>query len=247
MSYLLSSNPNTKSEFSFKRYPNVAISGLTAAGKTTHAILLAQSLGYRYVSATEVLLELTGVSSTRDRAWFDEHERLQEARESGEVDDELDRRLVQLAAENEGLVIDSWGIAWTCQAPMVRVWLDSDATSRTWKCYVSQGNPPQYDLYGCAELVSGKDISTRNMFLKRHGFDIFGSRDIFDVILDNTHLIREPTQQSANQGIKEFEPVMFSAVSSLLNEQPDILTSAAYHWNPQQRHCISHISRSDLS
>ncbi len=47
---------------------NIAFAGLTAAGKTTHARRLAADLGYRYVSATDILLEilaLAGLSSSQ--------------------------------------------------------------------------------------------------------------------------------------------------------------------------------------
>lgn len=38
--------------------PNIAFAGLTAAGKTTHAKILAHELDYEYVSATKIILDM---------------------------------------------------------------------------------------------------------------------------------------------------------------------------------------------
>jgi cytidylate kinase len=49
---------------------NIAFAGLTAAGKTTHARRLAADLGYRYVSATDILLEILQVRDPGADLWF---------------------------------------------------------------------------------------------------------------------------------------------------------------------------------
>ncbi|MBB5154933.1 cytidylate kinase family protein [Saccharopolyspora phatthalungensis] len=221
----------------------MAIAGLTAAGKTTHARLLADALGYRYVSATGILLELLGIESDTGRAWFDHQERIRKARSAGDVDAELDRRLIQLATEEDGLVLDSWAIAWTCRVPMVRLWFESDALSRTWKCFVSQGESPEHDLDGCLRIIEDKDTSTRDLFLQHHGFDLFLDREIFDAILDNTHLIHRPTRRAADAGIAAFAPVVQAVVESLLSDRQGDLASAALNWTNDQRSCLVHVRR----
>ena len=226
----------------FIRRPNIAVAGLTAAGKTTHAKLIAQKLDYQYVSATEILLELVGIESSGDRAWFDHGNRIRQARASDDVDAELDRRLVQIATECEGLVIDSWAIAWTCHASMIRIWLESDTTSRAWKCFVSQGDTPEHDLVGCDRLIENKDVSTRRIFMDRHGFDLFTDHDVFDAVLDNTYLIRQPTRWAADSGIAEFEPVVSAVVEFLIDNRPDTLASAVNDWTADQRTCLTYVN-----
>jgi len=48
---------------------NVAFAGLTAAGKTTHAQLLAADLGYDYISATDISFEILPVPGDT-HPWF---------------------------------------------------------------------------------------------------------------------------------------------------------------------------------
>jgi hypothetical protein len=46
------------------------------------------------------------------------------------VDGELESRLVDLARTRDRTVFDSWALAWICPAPIVRIWIESDAPSR---------------------------------------------------------------------------------------------------------------------
>ncbi|WP_190823489.1 cytidylate kinase family protein [Saccharopolyspora pogona] len=226
-----------------KRRPNIAVSGLTAAGKTTHARLLAHAFGYQYVSATEILLDLLGIESDTGRAWFDHQERIRKARAVGDVDAELDRRLIKLATEEDGLVLDSWAIPWTCHAPMIRLWFESDVMSRTWKCFVSQGESPEHDLDSCLRIIEEKDVSTRELFLRDHRFDLFRDRDVFDAILDNTHLIRRPTRRAADTGITAFEPVVTAVAKALIHDLQDQLASVTLDWTNDQKRCLVHVRR----
>jgi anaerobic magnesium-protoporphyrin IX monomethyl ester cyclase len=162
--------------------PNIAFAGLTAAGKTTHARLLAEQLGYSYVSATEALLGILDIDAPGDQVWFERNEQIQAARTGGGVDDELDRRLALLAATGTATVFDTWALAWVGPGPMVRVWIESDPASRARKCLVSQTRST-LSLDRCAELVREKDADTRARFVARHGFDLFTDRARYDLIL----------------------------------------------------------------
>ena len=78
---------------------NIVISGLTAAGKTTHALLLAQELGYRYISATAIIADLAGVS--RDEVgpgfWQKYGDKIRKLRDTANQDaaSEIVRQLAQ--------------------------------------------------------------------------------------------------------------------------------------------------------
>ena len=57
---------------------NVAFAGLTAAGKTTHSKILAEQLGFKYVSATQTILDIIGMDEVPDRVWFDKYDEVEQ-------------------------------------------------------------------------------------------------------------------------------------------------------------------------
>jgi cytidylate kinase len=192
---------------------NVAFAGLTAAGKTTHARLVAAQLGYEYISATDLMLRLVGLDSVPSAGvWFTHFEQLERARADDRIDDELERQLTDLASTRQGIVFDTWALPWISDVEMVRVWIESDHRSRSWKCFVSQGAEPRLDVAACSRLVEAKDRTTRRRFLRRHDFDLFTDRRLFDAVLDNTRLITAPTWSAAQAGINRFAPYVSAAV-----------------------------------
>jgi cytidylate kinase len=196
---------------------NVAFAGLTAAGKTTHARLLADELGYAYVSATELMLELLGMTSTSpDGVWFHAHEQITAARAVTDVDDVLDQHLQEMARTNTRTVFDTWTLAWVSEAPIVRVWVESDRSSRIRKAYVSQGAEPALDLAGCAALVQRKDDEARQRFILSHGYDLYNDRHRYHALLDNSHLIPNASAAAAAAGVARFSPAVTAVTRALL-------------------------------
>lgn len=178
---------------------NIAFAGLTAAGKTTHARRLAAELGYDYVSATDILLEILGVEDASDQVWFTRLEEIQKARGSGAIDVELEERLVAMSRTCQRTVFDTWALAWIGDDPLVRLWIESDLDSRTRKCFVSQESA-KLDLEGCRNLIAEKDQFNREMFHQRHGFDLFSDRHRYDAVLCNSHLIPVATKAATVSG-----------------------------------------------
>lgn len=194
---------------------NIAFAGLTAAGKTTHAQRLAADLGYRYVSATEILLEILQVRDPGADLWFTQLDAITAAREGDAVDDELEARLVDLARTNDRTVFDSWALAWISPSPLVRIWIESDLPSRTRKCLVSLGDEPR-PLAECEALLRAKDADNRAMFLRRHGFDLFRDRERYHAVLCNSHLIPAATGEGSRRGIERFAPVVRDAAMAVM-------------------------------
>jgi cytidylate kinase len=195
---------------------NIAFAGLTAAGKTTHARRLAAELGYDYVSATEILLDILGISGERDRVWFTQLDHINRARDGGGVDAELEQRLLDLCRTQRRTVFDTWALAWIGGDPLVRIWIESDQASRTRKCYVSQGDAPRLRLAQCRTLIREKDGYNREIFRLRHGFDLFTDRGRYDVVLCNSQLIPAASAAAAKAGVEAFAPVVSRAVRSVL-------------------------------
>jgi cytidylate kinase len=194
---------------------NIAFAGLTAAGKTTHARRLAADLGCRYVSATDILLEILQVRDPGAHLWFTQLDAITAAREGDAADDELEARLKDLARTNDRTVFDSWALAWISPSPVVRIWIESDLPSRTRKCLVSLGDEPR-PLAGCEALLHAKDDHNRAMFLRRHGFDLFRDRERYHAVLCNSHLIPAATGQESRRGIERFAPVVRDAALAVM-------------------------------
>lgn len=195
--------------------PAVAFAGLTAAGKTTHAKILAEELGFEYISATDIILDILQIrETTPDRVWFSSYDKIEQARKDDRIDIELESRITNITDKQDGLVLDTWAMAWIYSGtmPMVRLWIESDEDSRTRKCYVSQGTNKTLDMDDCRKLVTKKDTDTRIKFQRRLGFDIFTDRERYDIIFNNTMLIPEATEEVAREGIKVFRKVMLKAV-----------------------------------
>lgn len=195
---------------------NIAFAGLTAAGKTTHARRLAEQLGYEYVSATDILLEVLGIDEPSDEVWFTRQSEIHAARRDGAVDIELEQRLVAMNRSRQRIVFDTWALAWIGDDPLVRVWIESDLESRVRKCLVSQRSQ-RLSAEDCRRLIQDKDGFTRASFRWRHGFDLFTDRRRYDVVLCNSHLISAATAEAADYGIRIFAPIVHSAVMSVMN------------------------------
>ncbi len=198
--------------------PNIAFAGLTAVGKTTHAKILAEQLGYEWISATAILLDLLGTGTCPEKVWFTDYESIQKAREDDRVDIELELRVRTLAESKDGLILDTWAMAYIYEGPLLRLWIASDEEARMRKCYVSQGQKKVYDLSACRRLIHEKDHHTRSQFLKRLDFDLFTDMSRYDALLSNADLIPEPTDQCSRAGIKTFMPVVSDVVHYLTDQ-----------------------------
>jgi cytidylate kinase len=209
--------------------PNIAFAGLTAAGKTTHAKILAEQLGYEWISATAIILDILGSRKNLEKIWFTDYERIQKAREDDCLDIELERRVRELTDNRDGLILDTWAMAYIYEGPLIRLWIESDEDSRMHKCYVSQGQKKSFDLRACRQLIHEKDNSARSKFIKRLNFDLFTDMSRYDAILSNTDLIPEPTDRCSKAGIMTFTPAVYDVVHYLTNQALYITSKESIH------------------
>lgn len=193
--------------------PTILISGYTAAGKTTHARLLAARWGYDYLGSSEVRRAL--VRSQRDwpsREWDPSIDLTR--RRTLAADRELDELISEkIRGSASPLVVDAWLQPWLCSdTSAIRVWIESNTRSRVWKATVTflrdaVAVPPDIDTQ-----IAQKDEFSRWMFSRLYGIEFQPDPDVFDVILDNSHYIEQPTVEASDFGIAQFEPVLEQAI-----------------------------------
>jgi cytidylate kinase len=216
---------------------SVSFSGLTAAGKTTHSAILAEQLGYRLVSAGDLMVRAARIDEPTAGVWFRRMDTLEAERRSNDVDGAVDAELRD-AARGGRTVFDAVAMPWLGVDDLIRVWIESDRLSRSWKCYVSQEPEPSLDLVECAHLMDRKDDFTRSMFADRYRADVVADRTRFDAILNNTHLIEEPTRDAARAGIAAFAVVVEQVIAFLAGARNDLAGLLA---DPSLSRCVEHV------
>lgn len=161
---------------------HICIYGLTAAGKTTHATLLAQQLHMDYVSASGLMFRKLGYQHPGDSTpWTRDLSKISELRQGGTVDEAVNQELMVRAEGDMPTVFDSWTLPFiAAESPVLRsnvlfVRLESDIHSRAVRCVVSQGPVSRSSISDAITLIKEKDASSRHQFMDTFGIDIFKS------------------------------------------------------------------------
>lgn len=201
----------------------IVISGLTAAGKTTHTKLLAETLGFRAVHFTDLLLrELQVEAGSADQVWFSRLREIASMRAGGSADRRVDEIVGELLATDEPMVVDAVLAPWLHPGPQINVWLGSDRASRAWKCSVSR-LPGVISTDDSLRLLDEKDAFTREYLWQERAVDLYTDRSCFDLVLDNSHLIGEPTAAAARKGVGQLHHVLLAYVNWRLGRADDAL------------------------
>ena len=103
----------------------LTISGPAGSGKSTAAAALAEALGYDHVSGGDIFRELA------DERGLTPLELNKQAEEDDQIDRDLDRRLREMAAARDDLVLESRLAGWMAgEHADFRVWLDAPLSVR---------------------------------------------------------------------------------------------------------------------
>lgn len=222
---------------------NIMIAGLTAAGKTTHAQILAERHGLRYESASARILDLVGKSGPiRSDFWVSEEG--QRAQGRHDLIKQVDEELVALAGTASGVVFDSFGLPWTSSAPGFRIRIESILSSRVWKAMVSHRyesdvhrrlswafahadeagvaaiidrvdhtSGNEHTKVETALLLQEKDYESRRYFQAEYGFDLFEHHDVFDLIVDISSFVAAPSLEACVASIRQADDLIGSAAA----------------------------------
>jgi cytidylate kinase len=194
----------------------VFISGLTAAGKTTHSVFLAEEFSLQYISASSQLMKQFNKDplALRKDFWFnDESIEIRDARKRDRsADQATDLLLIAYAAKLEAAVFDTWALPWITQVKGLRIWLESSLTTRCWKAYISHSAGSKYVHDRYEKEIIEKDFFTRKLFLDEYGFDIFQDLDIFDYILNISSFITAPTKEASSSSIEKVQELISSII-----------------------------------
>ena len=103
----------------------LTISGPAGSGKSTAAVALAEALDYDHVSGGDILRDLA------DERGLTPLELNKQAEEDDDIDRDLDRRLREMAAARDDLVLESRLAGWMAgEHADFRVWLDAPLSVR---------------------------------------------------------------------------------------------------------------------
>jgi cytidylate kinase len=182
----------------------IIISGLTAAGKTTHGRLLAAAWDVPYYSMVRVMGDVLAREwpALPTGRWTPDRDLVR--RDHPDVDLLADQRMVRLAETTPAGVFDAWALPWLYDRDdAVRLWLESDLPSRIRKYQVSQ-LPLLPDDEAVRGLLAAKDGFARARFAELYGFDLYTDRRPFDLTADNSHHLPVATADAARTGVAAF-------------------------------------------
>ena len=161
----------------------ITISGPPGSGKTTVAGILAQKLGFKLVSGGYIFREMAKEHSM-DIVEFSKY-----AENNWDVDREIDRRLVEIAKENNNVIIDSrlsgW-LAYLNRIPAFKVYLKASLPVRIERIGKREGG----ELEKIREETIYREKSEKLRYRKIYNIN-FEDLSIYDLIVDSDNLTPE--------------------------------------------------------
>lgn len=174
----------------------LTVSGPPGSGKSTAATGLAEALGYEHVSGGDVFRELAaerGLSLSEFNAL---------AEEDDAIDRDLDRRLRELAAEREDLVLESRLAGWMAgEHADLRIWLNAPIEVRAARIADREDKPVEQ----AEEETLTRAESEALRYEEYYGIDIT-DLSIYDLALNTARWGPEETTDLLVAAAERYDP-----------------------------------------
>jgi cytidylate kinase len=170
----------------------ITVAGHHGSGRSTHARLLAESLGLRYISSGMIFrnrAEELGVS-------------LEEMNKIAAEDPEFDRWLDEqttIESRNRGLVVDANLSAWMADDPDVKIYVTCPYEERVKR--IASREEREYDEVD--HETKAREALERDRYLEYYGVDV-DDLTVYDVILNTSLFSIEATSRILKAVIEEY-------------------------------------------
>jgi cytidylate kinase len=183
----------------YNKYTNIAITGLTACGKTFQARKVAEMFEFKYICASELMLESLGKTDTqllnvKKRVWINREvcNEINTIRRSSNMDYKLDFGLLKIAKEESGRVFDCRTLPHLYKGKnLLKIYLNPSLADRANISYNSRSDK-EYSLEEIKKHIDQKDKEDVALFTKLYGINITDT-SVHDCVLDNGKLKPEET------------------------------------------------------
>jgi cytidylate kinase len=174
----------------------ITISGPAGSGKSTAAAALADRLDYDHVSGGDIFRELA------DEKGLTPLELNKRAEEDDTIDRDLDRRLREVAAERDDLVLESRLAGWMAgEHADLRVWLDAPLSVRARR--ISEREDKSVDL--ARRETQDRANSEARRYQDYYGIEI-ENLEIYDLVLNTARLDPDGVVDAIATVVEAYEP-----------------------------------------
>jgi predicted cytidylate kinase len=156
----------------------VTVSGLPGSGTSTVCTLLAEMIHWRYINVGEIFRDMAqeqGASLSSYGA---------QAEQDGEIDRQLDARVIAMAqASSGGVILEGRLTGWMAHRhdlPTLKVWLQASISARAQRVGQRDGQTSE----AAATAMSEREASEAKRYAEHHEIDI-SDLTIYDLVIDS--------------------------------------------------------------
>jgi len=158
-----------------KKHILIAISGMSGCGNTTISRMAAERLELKFINFTfRSLAEERGIGF---------NEMLELAAKDDSIDNEVDRRQVELARESGGCVIGSRLAIWMLDEADLKVFLRASAETRAARIFKREGG----DIETVTAFTAERDLQDHNRYKRIYNINN-NDYEFADLIIDTDNL-----------------------------------------------------------
>jgi len=132
----------------------------------------------------------------------------------------IDAELLRLETLSDGYIFDSSTMPWRHRRPALCIWLESTLESRVIKSIVSHRGRGVFGRQEYEERIRRKDESTIKLYRELYGIKRQSDPAYFDLIIDISSLIAEPTLSESLKSISFAHSLIRPAVAWYLTAEP---------------------------